>query len=133
MNKILTKIFGDAGVSVFDKIAGVADRFIRTKDEKAKFQKEMEQIWIQAESDMQKNVTERWKYDMLNGNVLTKSVRPIVLLFLIFSIIVLVFVDSASIKFEVSSEWLELLKLLLTVTVSAYFGGRSYEKVKNNG
>ena len=43
------------------------------------------------------------------------------------------FVDSASIKFEVSSEWLELLKLLLTVTVSAYFGGRSYEKVKNNG
>ena len=93
----------------------------------------MEQIWIQAESDMQKNVTERWKYDMLNGNVLTKSVRPIVLLFLIFSIIVLVFVDSASIKFEVSSEWLELLKLLLTVTVSAYFGGRSYEKVKNNG
>tara|TARA_Y100001937_G_scaffold123094_1_gene185419 strand:+ start:38 stop:439 length:402 start_codon:yes stop_codon:yes gene_type:complete len=133
MNKIITKIFGDAGVSVVDKIAGVADRFIRTKDEKAKFQKEMEQIWIQAESDMQKNVTERWKYDMINGNVLSKSVRPIVLLFLIFSIIVLVFVDSASIKFEVSSEWLELLKLLLTVTVSAYFGGRSYEKVKNNG
>lgn len=133
MSKILTKIFGDAGVSIVDKIAGVADRFIRTKDEKAKFQKEMEQIWIQAESDMQKNVTERWKYDMINGNVLSKSVRPIVLLFLIFSIIVLVFVDSASIKFEVSSEWLELLKLLLTVTVSAYFGGRSYEKVKNNG
>tara|TARA_Y100000592_G_scaffold18958_1_gene28985 strand:- start:512 stop:913 length:402 start_codon:yes stop_codon:yes gene_type:complete len=133
MNKIITKIFGDAGVSVVDKIAGVADRFIRTKDEKAKFQKEMEQIWIQAESDMQKNVTERWKYDMINGNVLSKSVRPIVLLFLIFSIIILVFVDSASIKFEVSSEWLELLKLLLTVTVSAYFGGRSYEKVKNNG
>ena len=133
MNKILTKIFGDAGVSVVDKLAGVADRFIRTKDEKAKFQKEMEQIWIQAESDMQKNVTERWKYDMLNGNVLTKSVRPIVLLFLIFSVVVLVFVDSGSIKFEVSSEWIELLKVLLMVTVSVYFGGRSYEKVRNNG
>ena len=53
MNKILTKIFGDAGVGIVDKLAGVADRFIRTKDEKAKFQKEMEQIWIQAESDMQ--------------------------------------------------------------------------------
>lgn len=133
MSKILTKIFGDAGVSIVDKIAGVADRFIRTKDEKAKFQKEMEQIWIQAESDMQKNVTERWKYDMINGNVLSKSVRPIVLLFLIFSVVVLVFVDSGSVKFEVSSEWIELLKVLLMVTVSAYFGGRSYEKVKNNG
>ena len=62
MNKILTKIFGDAGVGIVDKLAGVADRFIRTKDEKAKFQKEMEQIWIQAESDMQKNVTERWMF-----------------------------------------------------------------------
>ena len=133
MNKILTKIFGDAGVSIVDKIAGVADRFIRTKDEKAKFQKEMEQIWIKAESDMQKNVTERWKYDMINGNILSKSVRPIVLLFLIFSVVVLVFVDSGSIKFEVSSEWIELLKVLLMVPVSAYFGGRSYEKVKNNG
>jgi len=133
MNKILTKIFGDAGVGIVDKLAGVADRFIRTKDEKAKFQKEMEQIWIQAESDMQKNVTERWKYDMLNGNVLTKSVRPIVLLFLIVSTVLLVFVDSGSIKFDVSSEWIELLKVLLMVTVSAYFGGCSYEKVKNNG
>ena len=133
MSKILTKIFGDGGVSIVDKIAGVADRFIRTKDEKAKFQKEMEQIWIKAESDMQKNVTERWKYDMINGNILSKSVRPIVLLFLIFSVVVLVFVDSGSIKFEVSSEWIELLKVLLMVTVSAYFGGRSYEKVKNNG
>ena len=41
MSKILSKIFGDAGSNVVDKLAGVADRFIRTKDEKAEFEKEM--------------------------------------------------------------------------------------------
>ena len=40
MSKLLAKIFGNAGGGVIDKLAGVADRFIRTKDEKAEFEKE---------------------------------------------------------------------------------------------
>ena len=75
MSKILSKIFGDAGGNVVDKLAGVADRFIRTKDEKANFEKEMTQIFIEAESQMQKNVTERWKADLEHGNGLTRSAR----------------------------------------------------------
>jgi hypothetical protein len=133
MSNILAKIFGNTGVSIADKISGIIDRHSFSKEEKAEFQKQMDKIWIEAEADMQKNVTERWKVDLVNGNTLTKSVRPIVLLFLIFSTVLLVFVDSGSIDFEVSTEWIELLKVLLMVTVSAYFGGRSYEKVKNNG
>lgn len=133
MGNILAKLFGNTGASIADKISGIIDRHSFSKEEKAEFQKEMDQIWISAEADMQKNVTERWKVDLINGNTLTRSVRPIVLLFLIISTVLLVFVDSGSIKFEVSSEWIELLKVLLMVTVSAYFGGRSYEKVKNNG
>ena len=133
MKEILAKIFGSKSKGIADSLSNVIDKFVRTKDEKAEFEKAMTEIFIKAEADQQKNVSERWKYDMLNGNVLTKSVRPIVLLFLIVSTVLLVFVDSGSIKFDVSSEWIELLKVLLMVTVSAYFGGRSYEKVKNNG
>ena len=133
MSNILAKIFGNTGVGIAEKISGIVDKFVHIKEEKAEFQKQMDQIWISAEADMQKNVTERWKVDLINGNTLTRSVRPIVLLFLIVSTVLLVFVDSGSINFEVSSEWIELLKVLLMVTVSAYFGGRSYEKVKNNG
>ena len=39
MSKILSKLFGNAGGAVVDKLAGVADKFIRTKDEKAEFEK----------------------------------------------------------------------------------------------
>ena len=135
MSNILAKIFGNKAGGVVDKLAGIADRFIRTKDEKAEFEKQMTQIFIDAEAAMQKNVTERWKADLEHGNWLTRSVRPLVLVFLIVSTVLMVFIDSGSITFVVDNEWKDLLKLILMTTIGAYFGGRSYEKGKksNNG
>ena len=134
MPKFLQKIFGGAGGAVVDKIANVADRFIRTKDEKAEFEKQMTEIFIEAEAAMQKNVTERWKADLEHGNWLTRSVRPLVLVFLIVSTVIMVFIDSGSIAFEVDDKWTDLLQLVLMTTIGAYFGGRSvekYNKIKN--
>ena len=132
MSKILGKIFGNAGGSVVDKLAGVADRFIRTKDEKAEFEKQMTEIFIEAEAAMQKNVTERWKADLEHGNWLTRSVRPLVLVFLIIATVLMVFIDSGSIAFEVEDKWVDLLQLVLITVIGAYFGGRSIEKVRKN-
>jgi peptidoglycan biosynthesis protein MviN/MurJ (putative lipid II flippase) len=73
-------------------------------------------------------VTTRWQSDMASDNNLSKSVRPLVLIFLIVCTILLIFVDSGFINFVVDDEWKDLLKVLLMTTVAAYFGGRSYEK-----
>ena len=132
MSKLLAKLFGSAGGSILEKISGVADKFIQTKEEKATFEKEMTQIMIDAEAVMQKNVTERWKADLEHGNWLTRSVRPLVLIFLIISTVILVFIDSGSIKFAVDEKWTDLLQLVLMTTIGAYFGGRSVEKFKKN-
>ena len=131
MSKILGKIFGNAGGSILEKLSGVADKFIQTKEEKAAFQKEMTEIFIKAEADMQKNVTERWKADMASDNKLSKSVRPLSLIFLFVSTVLLIFIDSGFINFAVDDEWKELLKMLLITITAAYFGGRSYEKGKS--
>ena len=130
MSNILAKLFGKAGGNVVDKIAGVADRFIRTKDEKAEFEKQMTQIFIEAEAAMQKNVTDRWKADLEHGNWLTRSVRPLVLIFLIVATVLMVFIDSGSINFNVEEKWTDLLQLVLITVIGAYFGGRSIEKVR---
>ena len=130
MSKLLAKLFGNAGGGVVDKLASVADRFIRTKDEKAEFEKEMTNIMIQAEAEMQKNVTDRWKADLEHGNWLTRSVRPLVLIFLIVSTVLMVFIDSGSIAFEVEEKWTDLLQIVLITVIGAYFGGRSFEKFK---
>ena len=128
MSKILGKLFGGAAGSFIDKIASVADKFITTGAEKQAFQKEMTKILVDAEAEMQKNVTERWKADLEHGNWLTRSVRPLVLVFLIVSTVIMVFIDSGSIAFEVDEKWTDLLQLVLMTTIGAYFGGRSVEK-----
>ncbi len=130
MSKILSKIFGNTGGAVIDKLAGVADKFIQTKEEKAEFEKEMTQIFIEAEKEMQKNVTERWKADLEHGNWLTRSVRPLVLVFLIVTTVLMVFIDSGSIAFQVEEKWTDLLQLVLITVIGAYFGGRSVEKLR---
>tara|TARA_R100000935_G_scaffold58266_1_gene94607 strand:- start:3314 stop:3715 length:402 start_codon:yes stop_codon:yes gene_type:complete len=128
---ILHKLFGKGALDVAGKVAGIADRFIQTKEEKAAFEKEMTQMLMDAESSQQKNVTERWRYDMSSDNNLSKSVRPLTLIFLYVSTILLIFIDSGFINFAVDDEWKELLKILLITITAAYFGGRSYEKGKS--
>jgi hypothetical protein len=127
---IWKKIFGGAANDVIGNVGNLVDKFVQTPDERSLFKKQMTNILIDAEAEIEKNITERWKADMTSDNKLSKSVRPLVLIFLIVSTIILIFIDSGFIIFAVDNEWKDLLKMLLMTTVAAYFGGRSYEKGK---
>ncbi len=129
MKEILMRLFGK-GTDVAGKVGGLVDRFVRTKDEKAEFEKEMTNSLIDAEADMQKNVTERWKSDMASDSWLSKNVRPLVLMFLIFNTMLLIFIDAGEIKFKVEDNWVDLLQVLLLTVIAAYFGGRTVEKTR---
>jgi len=132
MKQLFAKIFGKAGTGIVDDISNVVDKFVRTKDEKAQFEKELTEIFLNAESEMQKNITERWKADTTSDSWLSKNVRPMVLIFLVVSTVLLIFVDAGIIKFEVKANWVDLLQLTLITVISAYFGGRSFEKINKN-
>jgi len=129
MKNILAKLFGTAGGNIAEKISGIIDKHTFSKVEKAQFEKEMTQVWIDAESDIQKNVTERWKTDMNSDSWLSKNVRPIVLIFLVVSTVLMVFIDAGVIEFEVKPTWIDLLQLVVITVIGSYFGGRSYEKI----
>ena len=134
MKDILAKIFGGAGTNIADKISGIIDRHTYSKEEKAQFQKEMDQIFIDAEADMQKNVTERWALDsQAHSSFLAKNVRPLVLLILVISTILMEFIDAGWISFDLKESHTDLLQIVLLTCIGAYFGGRSFEKVKKNG
>ena len=64
-------------------------------------------------------------------NWLSKNVRPVVLLFLVLMTIILIFVDGIFAKFNVAENWISLLELVLITVIGAYFGGRSFEKLKD--
>ena len=59
-----------------------------------------------------------------------KNIRPLVLIFLCVSTVLLIFIDAGVISFEVKASWVDLLQLVLITVIGAYFGGRSLEKVK---
>lgn len=130
MKNILAKLFGATGGNIAEKISGIIDKHTFSKVEKAQFEKEMTQVWIDAEADIQKNVTDRWKTDMNSDSWLSKNVRPLVLIFLVISTVLMVFIDAGVISFEVKTSWIDLLQLVLITVIGAYFGGRSYEKTK---
>tara|TARA_R100001594_G_scaffold14471_2_gene30796 strand:- start:30823 stop:31215 length:393 start_codon:yes stop_codon:yes gene_type:complete len=126
----ISKIFGKGAVEVADQVAGIADRFIQTKEEKAAFEMEMEKLMISAEQAIQENVTERWKSDMTSDSWLSKNVRPMVLIFLVVCTVLMIFIDAGAVNFHVEEKWTDLLQLVLITVIGAYFGGRSIEKIK---
>lgn len=130
MGKILSKLFGATGSNIAEKISGIIDKHTFSKVEKAQFEKDMAEVWINAEADIQKNVTDRWKTDMNSDSWLSKNVRPLVLIFLVVSTVLMVFIDAGVIAFEVKASWIDLLQLVLITVIGAYFGGRSVEKFK---
>jgi len=130
MKKILAKIFGGAAGGVAEKISNIIAKHTFSKEDKARFENEMAKVFLEAESEMQQNVTERWKTDMSSDSWLSKNVRPLVLIFLVVSTVLMVFIDAGIISFNVKDSWIDLLKLILITVIGAYFGGRSYEKIK---
>ena len=124
MNKIFQKLFGETASG----IANIVDRFVQTKEEKHKANQEIQQLFQSFEIEMQKNTTERWKYDSTSDSWLSKNIRPLVLLILVISTILLVFIDAGKISFEVKESWVYLLQIVLITVIGAYFGSRGLEK-----
>jgi len=129
MKNILSKLFGGAAGGVAEKISNIIAKHTFSKEDRAKFENEMTKVFVDAEADMQQNVTERWVSDN-KGSWLSKNVRPIVLLFLVISTVLMIFIDAGVLNFEVKDTWIDLLQLTLITVISAYFGGRSFEKIK---
>ena len=114
---------------VIDGVGEILDNVITNKEEKLNAKAKIKEIMNSYKIEVEKNITARWEADT-NGNMLTRSVRPLVLIFCIVCTMLLVFIDSGSIAFEVADKWTDLLTMVLITIVGAYFGGRSVEKLK---
>jgi|TARA_A100001201_G_scaffold38161_1_gene40059 hypothetical protein len=128
--KILKTIFGDGAGQLVESVGGVLDNLSTSKEEKLEAKRKIKELMVNHQVEVEKNVSERWKADMNSDSWLSKNVRPLVLVFTIACTMLLVFIDSGSIKFQVEEKWTDLLQLVLITIIGAYFGGRSVEKLK---
>jgi hypothetical protein len=127
---ILSKVFSAGAGELINKVGGVIDNLHTSAEEKAAAEKQIKDMILGYEAEMQKQVTERWKLDMNSDSWLSKNIRPLVLIFLVICTMLLIFIDAGFIKFNVKDSYVDLLQLVLITVIGAYFGGRSLEKVK---
>ena len=127
---ILTKIFSIGATELIKGVGGVIDNLHTSKDEKAAAELKVKELIATYETNMEKEISSRWQADMKSDSWLSKNVRPLVLIFLVISTVLLIFIDAGAINFVVEAKWTDLLQLVLITVIGAYFGGRSLEKAK---
>ena len=127
---ILTKIFSSGATELIKGVGSVIDNLHTSKEEKLEAERKVKELVSSYEIEMEKNITERWKMDMQSDSWLSKNIRPLVLVFLVVSTVLMIFIDAGTINFVVEDKWTDLLQLVLITVIGAYFGGRSLEKVK---
>ena len=127
---ILTKIFSSGASDLVGSIGGVVDNLTTSKEEKLEAERKIKELVSNYEVEMEKTITDRWKSDMASDSWMSKNVRPLVLIFLVVSTVLMIFIDAGVLSFNVEAKWTDLLQLVLITVIGAYFGGRSLEKTK---
>ena len=109
---------------------GILDKVVTTDKEKKQLRNQLEQIFINAEANAQKEVTDRWKADMNSDNYLSKNIRPLTLIFLTVIFVLISFCEGNIGRFTIDAAYKPIYQTLLITVYGAYFAGRSIEKVK---
>ena len=127
---ILGKMFSGGAADLINSLGDVVDNLHTSKEEKLAAQHKIKKLVANYEVEMEKNISDRWKADMNSDSWLSKNVRPMILIFLVVSTVLMIFIDAGTIQFTVEQKWTDLLQLVLITVIGAYFGGRSFEKSK---
>ena len=126
---ILGKIFNSGAKDLVDSVGNAIDKIHTSAEEKELIKAEVKKMLLNYEQNIQQEVTKRWEADM-NGNWLTKSIRPLTLAFLMIVLTVFTLVDFGYVNISISESWIDLWQILAITCFGAYFGGRSFEKIK---
>jgi len=127
---ILTNLLSGGAADLVKGVGGVIDNLHTSKEEKLAAAQKIKALISEHEAKMEQNITDRWSADMNSDSWLSKNVRPMILIFLVVSTVLMIFIDAGTIAFTVEEKWTDLLQLVLITVIGAYFGGRSFEKSK---
>lgn len=75
----------------------------------------------------QKAVSDRWMADMASDSWLSKNIRPMTLVYLLTAFIMMAVLDGYG--FHIAESYVTLLGQWGMLVMSAYFGGRTLEKI----
>lgn len=116
-----------AGLKIIDKV-------IPDPAAKAEAQLKLQQLAqdghlaeLQADMNEQNNVSDRWKADLASDSWLSKNIRPMTLIAILAGYFI--FATASAFELNVKQAYVELLGQWGMLIMSAYFGGRTLEKI----
>jgi hypothetical protein len=103
------------------------ERLLELGIEKAKLEQQELEALLAAQANQENNVSDRWKADMASDSWLSKNVRPGTLVYLLTAYLIFALLDGAG--YKISESYVSLLGQWGMLVMTAYFGGRTVEKV----
>ena len=123
-------LIGSLVGKVLPAAAGIIDELHTSGEEKAAAKQKMQELMVSAEQEAQKEVSARWEADMKSDAWLPKNIRPLTLVFLTAVFTLLSLTDGNVGDFVIGEAYIPIYQTLLLCVYSAYFAGRSIEKIK---
>ena len=122
-------ILGTVGDILPDSgVLGVVKNLISKEESLPAEDKEKAIKLLEIDMIEMQEVSKRWDSDMKSDSWLSKNTRPMSLIFLTISMVLLILLDSFDWSFTVSTGWVDLLQTLLVTVYVAYYGSRGAEK-----
>lgn len=125
------------GVEALLGVAGkVLDRVLPDEAAKAEAQLKLAELAqngelaeLAADGKEQDNLSARHQADMASDSWLSKNIRPLTLVFILCSYLLLALLDASIESLNVRGAFVELLGQWGMLVMSFYFGGRTLEKI----
>ena len=103
------------------------ERLLELGIEKARLEQEELKALLAAQANQEDNVSKRWQADMASDSWLSKNIRPGTLLYILTAYLIFAGLSAAGI--QVQEAYVNLLGQWGMLVMTAYFGGRTVEKV----
>ena len=103
------------------------ERLLELGIEKARLEQEELKALLAAQANQENNVSDRWKADMASDSWLSKNIRPMTLVYILTAYLLFAALSAAGI--QVQESYVQLLGQWGMLVMTAYFGGRTVEKV----
>lgn len=103
------------------------ERLLELGIEKAKLEQQELEALLAAQANQENNVSDRWKADMASDSWLSKNIRPMTLVYILTAYLLFAGLSAAGIN--VQESYVSLLGQWGMLVMTAYFGGRTVEKV----
>jgi len=136
---VIDKIISLFSGGLISQVGGIIDKFVTTDAEREQAKKALTDVMLNAEQQMQDELTERLRIDMNSDSWLSKNIRPLVLIFILvmYSFFSIVdgnmgreIVNGVTVPvFKINEKYVELLGQWGMMIMSFYFASRGVEKI----